>query len=78
MLSMSVDIQPLQQIVELDPIRSIESSTLCYHISISDGTDMKCIMVPTNFHNLATIRWLQKGSIIHVKSWISSPIGASI
>eukprot|EP00253_Pinus_taeda_P012080 PITA_12080 len=77
MLSGSTHIQPCLQIVELEPIQSVQKTTLRYHTAISDGTHKKHIILPKDFNDLVSTGLLQKGSVINVKSWATSAIGPS-
>ena len=78
MLSGKSHIQPFLQIVELECITSIQSSTVRYRTAISDGTHMKCLMLPITYNDLVERSFIQKGSIIHVKNWTTSTIGPSM
>ena len=78
MLSRKSHIQPILQIVELERIASMQSSTIRYRTAISDGTHMKRLMLPITFNDLVEASLLQKGSIIHVKSCTTSTIGPSM
>ena len=75
MLSGKIHIQPILQIIELERITSMQSSTVRYRTAISDGTHMKRLMLPITYNDLVERSLLQKGSIIHVKNWTTSTIG---
>ena len=77
MLSRKNHIQQLLQIIGFEPITSMQSSIVRYRTTISDGTHMKRLMLPITFNDLVEASLLQKGSIIHVKSWTTT-IGPSI
>lgn len=77
MLSGSTHIQPYLQIVELEPIQSMQNSTPRYRTAVLDGTHKKHIMLPKDFNDLVATGLLQKGSVINVKSWTTSAIGPS-
>ena len=72
MLSGKSHIQPFLQIVELERITSMQSSTIRYRTTISDGTHMKHLILPITYNDLVEGSLLQKGSIIHVKNWTTS------
>ena len=77
MLSGSTHIQPCLQIVELEPIQSVQKTTPRYRTALSDGTHKKHIILPQDFNDLISTGLLQKGSVINVKSWVASAIGPS-
>lgn len=75
MLSGSTHIQPCLQIVELEPIQSMQKTTPRYRTAISNGTHKKHIMLPKDFNDLVATCLLQKGYVINVKIWATSAIG---
>eukprot|EP00253_Pinus_taeda_P005195 PITA_05195 len=77
MLSGSTHIQPCLQIVELEPIQSVQKTTPRYRTALSDGTHKKHIILPQDFNDLVSTGLLQKGSVINVKIWAASTIGPS-
>ena len=77
MLSRSTHIQPYLQIVELEPLQSMQNSTPWYRTAILDKTHKKHIMIPKDFNNLVATGLLQKDSVINVKSWTTSAIAPS-